>query len=58
MIHDETERQGVTVPHILAVAEDGERLAFGSLWTSEDQGDRWPGASNHVPPVLCMVFET
>ena len=47
--------------HALAVADDGERLAFGSttgsLWVSEDRGDRWQSVSKHLPPVLCVRFE-
>lgn len=46
--------------HGLAVADDGERLAFGSttgsLWVSEDQGDSWQCVSRHLPPVLCVRF--
>jgi hypothetical protein len=48
--------------HALDVADDGERLAFGSttgsLWVSEDQGDSWQSVSKHLPPVLCVRFET
>ncbi len=47
--------------HGLAVADDGERLAFGSttgaLWLSEDQGDSWQCVSRHLPPILCLRFE-
>ena len=48
--------------HCLDIADDGERLAFGSttgsLWISEDQGDSWQAISRHLPPVLCVRFES
>ncbi len=47
--------------HALDNSADGERLAFasttGSLWVSEDQGDRWRCLSTHLPPVNCVCFE-
>ncbi|KAF0190885.1 MAG: hypothetical protein FD165_2346 [Gammaproteobacteria bacterium] len=47
--------------HGLAIAADGERLAFGSttgsLWVSEDQGDSWQNVSKHLPPIACVRFE-
>ncbi len=46
--------------HALAVAADGERLAMGStsgsLWLSEDQGDRWRSLSTNLPPIACVRF--
>jgi hypothetical protein len=46
--------------HGLDITPDGESLAFGStsgsLWISEDQGDRWETVSRHLPPVLCVRF--
>ena len=46
--------------HALAIGGDGERLAFGSttgsLWVSEDQGDRWQAVSRHLPPIACVRF--
>jgi hypothetical protein len=47
--------------HALDIDETGERLAFGSttgsLWVSEDGGDSWQTASNHLPPVHAVRFE-
>lgn len=44
--------------HALDVAGDGQCLAMGSttgsVWASEDQGDRWSTISNHLPPVYCL----
>jgi hypothetical protein len=46
--------------HGLDVADDGERVAFGSttgsLWISEDTGDHWQCVSRHLPPILCVRF--
>lgn len=46
--------------HSLDVDDSGDRLAFGSttgsLWVSEDQGDRWECVSNYLPPVYCVRF--
>lgn len=48
--------------HALDVAGDGARLAFGSttgsLWVSENQGESWQTVSEHLPPILCVRFET
>jgi photosystem II stability/assembly factor-like uncharacterized protein len=48
--------------HALEISADGERLAFGSttgsLWVSDDQGDSWQTISHHLPPVLCVRFES
>lgn len=48
--------------HGLDIAGDGDRLAFGSttgaLWVSENQGDSWQCVSRHLPPILCVRFET
>ncbi len=50
----------LTYRHALDVDGTGERLAFGtttgSLWISEDQGDRWEAVSEHLPPVYCVRF--
>lgn len=47
--------------HGLDVDETGERLLLGSttgsLWVSEDQGDRWTCVSAHLPPIYCARFE-
>jgi len=47
--------------HGLDIAANGEQLAFGSttgsLWISENQGDRWQCLSNHLPPIACVRFE-
>jgi hypothetical protein len=46
--------------HGLDIDLSGERLCFGtttgSVWISEDQGDRWQCVSNHLPPVYCVRF--
>ena len=46
--------------HALAVDSTGERLAFGSttgsVWTSEDQGERWTQITAHLPPVYSVSF--
>jgi hypothetical protein len=46
--------------HALDVDESGDRLAFGSttgsLWISEDQGDRWTCVSSNLPPIYCVRF--
>ncbi len=50
----------LTFRHGLDVDETGERLAFGSttgsLWVSNDQGDRWQTVSEHLPPVDSVRF--
>jgi hypothetical protein len=46
--------------HALDVDGRGQRLAFGSttgsLWLSEDQGDRWQQISAQLPPVYALRF--
>jgi len=46
--------------HALAVDRSGERLAFGSttgsLWVTEDGGDRWRPVPGHLPPVYAVAF--
>ncbi len=43
--------------HALALADDGERLAFGSttgnLWITDDGGDHWHALAHHLPPIYC-----
>lgn len=50
----------LTYRHGLDIAPDGEALAFGSttgsIWVTEDQGDRWWPASEHLPPIQCVRF--
>ncbi len=50
----------LTFRHALDIDASGDRLAFGSttgsLWVSEDQGDRWQCVSAHLPPVYCVRF--
>jgi hypothetical protein len=50
----------LTFRHALDVDETGDRLAFGSttgsLWVTEDQGDRWQCVSTHLPPIYCVRF--
>lgn len=46
--------------HALDVDNEGRMLAMGSttgsLWISEDQGDRWTTISTHLPPIYCVCF--
>jgi photosystem II stability/assembly factor-like uncharacterized protein len=46
--------------HALDVDESGDRLAFGSttgsLWVTEDGGDRWSCVAQHLPPVYAVRF--
>lgn len=46
--------------HALDVDASGERLALGSttgsLWISENGGDRWDCVSNHLPPIYALRF--
>jgi photosystem II stability/assembly factor-like uncharacterized protein len=46
--------------HALAVADDGDTLAFGSttggLWTTGDQGDHWTLLSAHLPPIAAVTW--
>jgi len=48
--------------HALDVDRSGDRLAFGSttgsLWLSEDGGDRWTTLSRNLPPVYAVRFVT
>jgi hypothetical protein len=50
----------ITYRHGLDVDESGERLAFGSttgsLWLSENQGERWTQVSGHLPPINAVCF--
>ena len=50
----------LTFRHALDVDETGDRLAFGSttgsLWVTEDRGDRWECVSTHLPPIYCVRF--
>lgn len=46
--------------HALDVDASGERLALGSttgsLWISENGGDRWDCVSTHLPPIYALRF--
>ena len=46
--------------HALAIADDGDRLAFGSttgnLWTTADQGDHWHPVASHLPPIYAVRY--
>jgi hypothetical protein len=46
--------------HALAIASDGDSLAFGSttgnVWTTADQGDHWQLLSAHLPPVAAITW--
>jgi hypothetical protein len=46
--------------HALDVDPTGERLAMGSttgsLWVSDDQGERWHCLSEHLPPIYQVEF--
>ncbi len=48
----------VVYRHALDVDAEGRGLAFGSttgsLWASEDGGDRWQELSTRLPPVYCV----
>ena len=50
----------ITLRHALDVDGSGQRLAFGSttgsLWVSEDAGDRWTCLSTHLPPIYAVRF--
>lgn len=50
----------LTLRHALDVDETGRRLAFGSstgsLWISEDAGERWQCLSAHLPPIYAVRF--
>jgi photosystem II stability/assembly factor-like uncharacterized protein len=50
----------ITFRHGMDVAPDASALAFGSttgsLWVSEDEGERWTTVSEHLPPVYCVRF--
>ena len=54
----QTHAYDLTFRHALDVDGTGERLAFGtttgSLFVSEDGGDTWEAASEHLPPVYCV----
>jgi hypothetical protein len=47
--------------HALDVDETGDRLAMGSttgsVWLSEDGGNRWQSLSSNLPPVYAVRFE-
>lgn len=47
--------------HALDVDGGGNRLAMGSttgtLWLSENQGDRWEAVAPHLPPIYGVRFE-
>lgn len=46
--------------HALAIADDGNQLAFGSstghVWVSDDQGDHWHAIAHHLPPVYAIRY--
>jgi hypothetical protein len=50
----------LTFRHALDVDRTGDRLAFGSttgtLWVTEDQGDRWETVTTTLPPVYAVRF--
>jgi hypothetical protein len=50
----------LTYRHALDINAGGSVLAFGtttgSLWVSEDRGERWQCVSNHLPPIHCVRF--
>ncbi len=51
----------LTFRHALDVDASGDVLAFGSttgsLWASEDGGDRWTHVSGHLPPIYAIRIE-
>jgi photosystem II stability/assembly factor-like uncharacterized protein len=46
--------------HGLAVSPSGHRLMMGSttgsLWASDDGGERWATVSTHLPPIFAVRF--
>ena len=46
--------------HGLAVADDGSSLLMGSttgsLWGSDDGGERWSSVTAHLPPIYAVRF--
>ena len=46
--------------HALAIAPDGDQLAFGSttgnLWVTDDQGDHWHTVSQTLPPIYATRY--
>ncbi|HEY6177451.1 MAG TPA: exo-alpha-sialidase [Kofleriaceae bacterium] len=46
--------------HALALADDGNQLAFGSstgnLWVTDDQGDHWHSLAHHLPPIYAVRY--
>ena len=46
--------------HALDIDASGERLVFGSttgsVWVSENGGDRWSAITRHLPPVYQVLF--
>ncbi len=46
--------------HALAIADDGDQLAFGSttgnLWVSDDQGEHWHTVAHHLPPIYAVRY--
>jgi photosystem II stability/assembly factor-like uncharacterized protein len=50
----------ITYRHGFDVDASGKRLAFGSttgsLFVTEDGGDRWTSLSAHLPPIYAVRF--
>ncbi len=46
--------------HALALADDGNQLAFGSttgnLWVTANQGDTWHAVAQHLPPIYATRY--
>jgi hypothetical protein len=46
--------------HALAIADDGNQLAFGSstgnLWVTADQGDSWHAVAQNLPPIYAARY--
>jgi photosystem II stability/assembly factor-like uncharacterized protein len=46
--------------HALAIADDGDQLAFGSstgnLWVTDDQGERWHAIAHNLPPIYAVRY--
>jgi photosystem II stability/assembly factor-like uncharacterized protein len=46
--------------HAMAIADDGDQLAFGStsgnLYVTADQGDHWHEVAHNLPPIYAVRY--